>query len=252
MNFMRNGINKKYISLITIGISQLWFSCHTPQRGGDINNAKIWLIGETHKVEWIYDMEFTRWKELYDSGYRHLFIELGYHQGEYLNLWIKSEDDAALSNVFSDWEELVRMDYTQGSYGFYKKIKQECPLTVFHGVDVGHQHPVTGENFLKYLNENNLQDSEQYALTIEAIEQGARFYDENTSEYDRWKYREYTMAQNFIREYDKLENGRIMGIFGYAHTNYNKYSPNGNYPNMAKQLRSHYGNILYYENYIQK
>jgi hypothetical protein len=234
--------------LSIIGASLLGLSCHTLNRGGDIHNAKIWLIGETHGVDWIHDIHFTRWKELYDSGYRHLFIENAYYQGEYLNLWMGSDDEAILDDLFSDWEGIA--NHTQGYYELLKNIKRECPLTVFHGVDVGQQYWLSGERFREYLIKHNLQDSEQYALTVEAIEQGARLYDENTSEYDRWKDREYTMAQNFIREYDKLGNERIMGIFGYAHTNYNKRAFYGNYPNMAKQLRIRYGKIIYFENYI--
>jgi len=225
-----------------IVINLLWFGCHNPNMGGDENDAKIWLIGEEHNVAWIWDLEFTRWKELYNRGYRHLFVEIAYYHGEYLNLRVGSED-----NIL-DTEDTAIQNFGH----LLRKIKRECPLTVFHGTDVGHQYESDGEEFLEYLIENNLQDSEQYVLSLEAIEQGKNFYDRNYSEYYRWKYREYTMTQNFIREYDKLKNEQIMGIFGSSHTNYNNQAFFGNYPNMAKQLRFHYGNIIYFENYYDR
>jgi len=168
---------KKFI--LFIGINLLWFSCHDPNMGGNENDAKIWLIGEVHNIGWIYELEFTRWKELYNNGYRHLFVEIAYYyQGEYLNLRVGSEDDII------DTEGTAIQHFGH----LLRKIKQECPLTVFHGTDVGHQYESDGEEFLEYLIENNLQDSEQYVLTLEAIEQGKKFYDINYSEYYRWKF----------------------------------------------------------------
>jgi len=235
---------KKYCFYIILGISLLGFSCHDPSAGGDSDTAKIWLIGESHWVDWIFDIEFTRWKELYDSGCRHLFYEVAYYHGEYLNLWMESDDDAILEDMGIERQGFY--------YEFLNKIKQECPLTVFHGIDVGHQYMSDGKRFLEYLKNNNLQDSLQYELTLEAIEQGIKYYDKNNNEKYNEQYRENTMVKNFIREYDKLGNERIMGIFGAAHTNYNKQGAFGNYPNMAKQLLSHYGDIIYFENYKQR
>jgi hypothetical protein len=232
---------------LIIGICLLGISCHDPNMGGDINGAKIILVGETHGVAWIYDIEFNRWKELYNGGDRHLFIEMAYYHGEFLNLWMRSVNDDILDDLFFDLKGTE--SHNQENIEFFKKIKSECPLTVFHGTDVGHQYWSTGERYLEYLIKNNLQDSERYILTLETMEQGNEYYNEKYTQYYRNKYRENTMAKNFIREYDKLKNERIMGIFGGAHTNYNDQAIYGNYPNMAKQLRLHYGNIIYFENY---
>lgn len=131
---------KKFIFFI--GINLLWFSCHDPNMGGNENDAKIWLIGEVHNVGWIYELEFTRWKELYNNGYRHLFVEVAYYQAESFNLWVGSEDEII------DIESMAIDSFAH----LLKKIKIVCPLTVFHGVDVGHGYWSDGEWFLEYLN----------------------------------------------------------------------------------------------------
>ncbi len=74
---------------------------------------------------------------------------------------------------------------------------------------MGHNHRGTGQRFLKHLRENDLEDTEQYVLTKEAIEQGQKYY--GTMEE---VYRENKMVENFIREFDKLEGKRIMGSYG--------------------------------------
>jgi len=47
---------------------------------------------------------------------------------------------------------------------------------------------------LKYLEENNLKDSEKYRLAHEAVKQG-KYYYENSDDV----YRENKMVENFIR-----------------------------------------------------
>jgi len=216
----------------------------------DINNAKIVLIGEDHGIDWIHDKVLSIWKKFYNRGVRHFFIESAYFTGEYLNLWMKSENDTIFNELFKDLENTGSNN--QGYINFFMNIKRECPLTVFHGTDVGHQYWSTGKRFLEYLQTNNLQETEQYLLTLEAIEQGKKFYLNKKNGYCDDHFRENTMAENFIREYNKLENEQIMGNFGSAHTNYNEQAYYGNYPNMAKLLRMHYGNIIYFENYNEK
>ena len=51
--------------------------------------------------------------------------------------------------------------------GFYRTIKEQCPETVFHGTDVGHQYDSTGARYQDYLEERGLADTEDYRLTLE-------------------------------------------------------------------------------------
>lgn len=96
---------------------------------------------------------------------------------------------------------------------------------------------------MKHLEKNNLEDSEQYLMVQEAIEQG-KYYYENSDDV----YRENKMAENFIREFGNLCGESVMGIYGGAHTgldamDYNTRSA----PCMANQLKEAYGNIIYSE-----
>lgn len=204
--------------------------------------GQIYLYGEAHGVTKIMDKEYEAWSDYYhNKGMRHLFVEQSYYAAEYLNLWMKSDNDDILEELYQDWEgTAVHTPYTKT---FFKKIKSGCPETIFHGTDVGHQGDTTGERFLSYLADHHLNGSKMYILTNEAIQQGERYY----SSYDR-VYRENKMAENFIREFEKLGNESIMGIYGSAHTGVNEMDLfTKSVPCMANQLHKYYGSNLHSE-----
>ncbi len=205
-------------------------------------SGRIYLYGEKHGITKILDKEFELWHTYYhEQNMRHLFVELSYYTAEFLNLWMQSDNDDILEEIYMDWKGT--MSYNQDVKEFYRKVKDECPETIFHGTDVGHQLDSTGERFLRYLKDNNLQESEQYSLASEAIEQGKYYYEHSDN-----KYREDKMAENFRREYDRLNGESIMGIYGAAHTKLNA-SAYGTmlHPCMAKQLKKTYGKAIYSE-----
>ena len=172
---------------------------------------------------------------------RHLFVEMPYYTAEFLNLWMKTEDDTILSEVYRDWEGTAV--HTEDTIDFYKSIKEQCPETIFHGTDVGHQYFSTGERYLAYLRENGMEESEQYILVEENMKQGKEFYS-NADDV----YRENALVSNFIREFDALNGADVMGIYGADHTNIEKMVYNtSNEPSMAKQLHEYYGKNLYTE-----
>lgn len=208
----------------------------------DQSTGQIYLYGEQHGVEKILEKELELWGKYYhEENMRHLFIELGYYSAEFLNLWMESDRDDIFVQLYKDWEGTASHNsYTKE---FYKKIKTEYPETIFHDTDVGHQYHSTGKRFLKYLEENNLEDTEKYLLAQEAIEQGKYFYGNSDD-----GYRENKMVENFIREFDKLKGENIMGIYGGAHTDFDAMAyGNKSVPCMAKQLKSRYGNAIYSE-----
>lgn len=206
------------------------------------STGKIYLYGESHGVEKVLEKELELWsKHYHEENMRHLFIELPYYTAEFLNIWMKADSDDILDEIYEEWKGTA--SYKDCVKDFYKKIKKECPETVFHGTDVGHQYHTTGQWFLKYLEENNLKDTEKYILAKEAIEQGKYFYENNDN-----IYRENKMVENFIREFDKLQDENIMGIYGSAHTDVNAmdfYSKS--VPCMANQLKKRYGDAVYSE-----
>lgn len=204
----------------------------------DMGTTRIYLYGEQHGKKEYMDKEFELWKDYYDNqGMRHLFIEHSYYAAEFLNLWMQEEDDSMLIKLYSDWEGTAA--YTPLTLEFYRKIKEECPETVFHGTDVGHQYESTGPRYLNYLEENGQKDTEQYRLAEEAILQGEQYYKAGDD-----VYRENTMVENFIREFGKLDEGCVMGIYGSAHTGLEALNFTEEVPCMAKQLKEHYGDII--------
>lgn len=201
--------------------------------------GKIYLYGERHGLEQIMDQELELWFHHYHKeNMRHLFVELAYYTAEFLNLWMQADDDAILDALYNDWAGTLAHNPTYKE--FFKRIKQECPETVFHGTDVGHQYQTTGERFLRYLEAHGLQDTEQYLLTQEAIEQGRHYY-----RYNDHAYREQMLAKNFIREVDRLKGESIMGIYGSDHTSLNPLL--GSIPSMASRLKERYGDRLQVE-----
>lgn len=199
------------------------------------STGHIYLYGEQHSVEKILEKELEEWVGYYNNeGMRDLFVELPYYTAEYLNLWMEADNDEILDQLFED------IKGTDGCSpqvkAFFKQIKEQCPKTFFHGTDVGHQWDTTGARYLNYLKENGWEDTSEYQLTVECIEQGKRFYKNHD-----FAYRENQMVLNFMNAFDSLENRDVMGIYGSAHTNVNQVDITGQIPCMANQLKKRYG-----------
>lgn len=206
------------------------------------STGKIYLYGEQHGVENILKRELELWGEYYhNENMRHLFIEMPYYSTEFLNFWMQSDNDDIMEELYKDLKGTAA--YNPYTKEFYEKIKEKYPETIFHGTDVGHQYHTTGERFLKYLEENKLENTDKYLLAQESIEQGEYYY-KNSDDI----YRENKMVENFIREFDKLENKNIMGIYGGAHTDFDAMAYRSkSTPSMANQLKERYGDNIYSE-----
>lgn len=79
-------------------------------------------------------------------------------------------------------------------------------------------------------------------LTKEAIGQGKYYYSHSDD-----VYRENMMVENFIREFDKLSDECIMGIYGSAHTGLEEMDYTNTVPSMANQLMKRYGDTIFSE-----
>lgn len=235
---------KKFAAFAVLILTVLLTAC-TKEPADNVveeSSGQIYLYGELHGNKLIYEKELEIWKSYYDNqGMRHLFVEVPYYTAEFLNLWMAAGDDTILNELYQDWEGTAI--HIEDTLDFFKEIKQQCPETIFHGTDVGHQYYSTGERYLTYLKDNDMADSEQYALTEENIKQGKQYYAAPDD-----VYRENTLVFNFIREFDALNGTDVMGIYGAAHTNIDANDYNtGSVPCMAKQLYEHYGEKLYTE-----
>lgn len=209
------------------------------------STGQIYLYGENHGVEKILEKELEIWGEYYHKdSMRHLFIEYPYYTAELLNVWMKSDSDDILDEIYNDWEGSPA--HNPHVKEFYKKIKSQYPETIFHGTDVGHQYDSTGKRALEYLKEKNLENTEYFLLTHEAINQGRYYY-----KYSDNVYRENKMVENFIREFDKLNGENVMGIYGGAHTEFGamEYMTHS-VPNMATQLKERYGDNIFSEDLL--
>lgn len=202
-------------------------------------SPQIFLYGEAHAQKKILDRELELWGQYYhEKGMRHLFVEGAYYTAEFLNLWMTSENDDILDDVYADWKGTL--GHNPEVKAFYKTIKKQYPETIFHGTDVGHQYESTGKRYLKYLEANGQEDSENYSLAQTAIEQGVRYYKTKDA-----VYRENTMTQNFISAFERLDGASIMGIYGTAHTNVEGMDyETQSVPCMANQLKTHFGVLL--------
>ena len=225
------------VALIISGFFAMRFFAKRGQSPGE-----IFLYGEEHSVDNILEKEFELWSSYYQNdGVRDLFVELPYYTAEFMNLWLKSDGDDIFDSLYQDWAGTAM--HSQEVVNFYKRIKNECPETVFHGTDVGHQYDTTGKRFLEYLESIGQQQSEPYRLSQENIRQGQDYYQHSDN-----AYRENTMVENFIREFDSLNGATVMGIYGSAHTNIEAtaYGTNS-VPCMANQLYQKYGAALHTE-----
>lgn len=199
-------------------------------------NTRIYLYGEAHGYKKCYDAELEEWRSFYDEGCRDLFVELPYYSAELLNVWMRSDSDELLDRWFEEIKGTLsgNEDYKD----FFREIKKYCPDTVFYGTDVGHQLDTTGARYLKYLEENGLAASENYALAKACIRQGQEYRNEDTEHNGVSALRENYMASNFIDAYTRCGGGKIMGIYGSNHTDLE------NAELMAGRLKAQYGDII--------
>ena len=193
----------------------------------------IYLYGEYHGQEKILQKELELWIEHYnEDGMRHLFIESPYFKAQLLNIWMTEENDDILVDVMGTNGDL------EAVLNFYRSIKKECPETIFHGNDVnGYKSFYPGIEYRKYLEENNLTDTEMYKKNEEAIEQVKHY---NVTGDDI--YREQMLVENFMREFNSLNNESVMGIYGLAHVKKSEFTKDSYTVNsMANQLTEIYG-----------
>ena len=123
------------------------------------------LYGEEHSNESILEEEFQLWYTYYhEKGMRHLFVEASYYSAEFLNLWMQTDSDDILDQLFEDIQGTA--GGTEETKAFYQRIKEECPETVFHGIDVGHQYNTTGKRYLDYIESVGMENSETYTLPM--------------------------------------------------------------------------------------
>ncbi len=203
--------------------------------------GQIYLYGEAHADDRCLEKELAIWGEFYADGMRDLFIEYPCYTAEYLNQWMHEDSDEILMQLYADLRGT--MAHSENVLDFYRAIKTDYPETVFHGTDVGHSYSSTGARYLSELRKAGQADSEAFALAQTVVKQGMTYY--SMGEPDSYVYRENLMAENFIREYERLGGISIMGIYGSMHTYPERMDYTGTVPSMAGQLAAHFGDALH-------
>ena len=167
--------------------------------------SDITLVGEIHHIKEVKDKELELYRDFYEKGGRHLFIEYGYSWASYMN-FIMKQDSSFKSMLGDDVESDIE---------FFQAIKDNFPETIFHGIDA--ELSTIGESWLQFLQKNNFGTEKEYKTIIEVTEQGKKVHS-LVDRTERDTYREECLTKNFIREYKKINGQPIFGIFGSAHT----------------------------------
>ena len=231
---MRGGKKKFLLVLTTLIIAM---SCASIETNTEKSTGQIFLYGEHHGSIRQQDKQLEIWRDYYHNrNMRHMFIEFGFFVAEYLNVWMQSDNDDILYEFYNDWAADV--PWIRTNLAFFRTIKCEFPETVFHGIDIGFSYWSAGARFLQHLKDNDMQGTERYLLTLKAIEQGKHHEQSGFCHI----FRVTSMAENFIREFDRLGNQSVMGIFGNAHVILG-YRALGlpDIPTLADRLRERYG-----------
>lgn len=231
---------KKLASLFAALVLVLALAAPGAAAAVEPETGRIYLYGETHADPACLEQELAAWDRYYkELGMRDLFIEVPSYTAQFMNLWMKAEDDAILSRLFEDLEGTLMHD--QKIWDFYKSIKEQYPETVFHGFDVGHQYNTTGARYLIGLALTGQMGSADWDEAQRVIEQGKQYYKTGDG-----AYRENCMAENLARAFEALPMGAsVMVITGSAHSNLYAMDYNtGTVPCMAGQLRQQYGAAL--------
>lgn len=237
-----------FILLVFVSGCQADFANHKAETN---DHAQIYLYGEEYGMEEDTNKEFILWKDFYDKdGMRNLFLEVPNYVAGYLNLWMKEDDDQIL--------EILRNQYkfAQGNklkhYGkLLRLIKTQCPETVFYGTDMSISTERLGKEYLDYVEKN--KDTRQIDRVKEVMAQGqtmasyineyrARQTDKNLASVA--DYRENMLVENFIYEFENLEDKRIMGIYGAYHVANPHGLELGKAPIMGEKIKDHYGHIV--------
>lgn len=215
------------------------------------DKGQIFIYGETHGDQGILEEEFDIRHNYYKSyGFRHLLIEFSVVTAEKLNAYLRSDTDEIWNTMFMNFIESKASCATIHFYYFIKKIKENCPETIFHGIDVAEGHGNDINNIVNYLN-SLIKKGELNKDLFEKAKNNfidAIFYNENRGTKDGESYREEKMAENVLNEFNSLKNYNVMGIFGSAHTD--KNGSNfffKNSPNMGNMLDKNIGYNLYSE-----
>ena len=110
---------------------------------------QILLCGESHDDPLCKARELALWQARYARGDRDLFLELGEPTAILLNRWMETGEEDFWDLVYRNWAGTLSQ--TPETENFYRALRETCPETVFHGIDLEHQYQSTGSFCLALL-----------------------------------------------------------------------------------------------------
>lgn len=88
-----------------------------------IGKREVYLYGEDHDIKPIYNEELNILRDYYKKGGRNYFLEYPHYCAQYLNLWMKSDNDEYLNKMFDVIKKHGNYDYDY-TIEFFKTIKK--------------------------------------------------------------------------------------------------------------------------------
>lgn len=222
--------------------------------GQTFRKSEVFFSGESHAIQMNFTMQEYFAKYFIEKrGVRYILLEASYSQGELLNRYLQTGDDALLREIVESYEGTF--SYNQGVYQYYKNmyeynksLKPEQKFT-FVGIDVEYQRNLSAKfmqtlltprqpsfdiatNIQKLKDEKNYLDADFLNELKASVVQFKKSYETyfgtnffqfqmlvnnlNESTEDMAK-RENAIIKNFITMYEYLPKGRYYGQFGGSH-----------------------------------
>lgn len=101
--WMKLSLTVLVVVLVCISAFFLYGSGHRYMPYYPKQQTRIYLYGEEHGKAKTYQKEFELWRgHCENEGLRHLFLELPYFTAQYLNIWMRSKNDAILDELYHD------------------------------------------------------------------------------------------------------------------------------------------------------
>lgn len=230
-------MKKRTLALLLAALLGLT-ACGAPAERGT-PTGEIFIYGEEHANASCLNKELALWQTFYGQGMRHLFIEMGAGSTLLLNRWMAAEDDAYWDMVYGACEGTLF--HAEVVADFYHQIKETCPDTIFHGLDIEHQYATSGEKARQLLEDEGKTDTDGYRAVERSIKQGVMYYRRGADD-EADVQREYALANNFCTAFDALGGISVVAFCGGAHADPDGMDhQTGTVPSMAAQIAAHYG-----------
>lgn len=199
-------------------------------------SGQLFLYGGYYDGPEAFQAELETWSRLYHrSGVRHLFVEHTFGTAEYLNQWMKAEDDDILDRLYQDWLSqgafaMTGLDQPYNREGrrpeglldsyveMLRQLKAQCPETVFHGVGLTRfrEKNSPDRRYLNELHQDVMMDEKLNKKLYQRVKTSISECEALMGRQHRQR-RETCMARFLGQDFDRLGGLSAAGFFGWDH-----------------------------------